>query len=423
MPDHQHHDHHHHDHSGHSHRQTKRPVTGLSQRDIQPRGNASAQIQLESEESSSTFGKIVDSLWDWAFGEYWWVQFKLSSTENRQRMALEAWKESELQGYIDALSEEEMLRADEYRNELGEVLDYLQQFEMMSAAGMTWEQMATAQKDWMLEQAREKAKAAAGDSDIDDAKILEAQQAAVADQSYNTTADPEDTSWASFSPQEKRRWHQRAAAAITKFVGWASSNHPELDIKASEIKPALQECEEEVAVAYVYDGICYISMTCVEAIERDPAYALSTIQHELRGHPEFDTGFSLGMELYDASAAQMDGYTQPEDGSDARYAEWSRYNYYGSEIAALMREEAYWNGSRDLNGDGEIAFDEENPLGSPLDLLGMLLGDMGSNWKPELLEAYLKSMVRRFQADPRIRPNAVQVFTAECQQVLGINPQ
>lgn len=52
-------------------------------------------------------------------------------------MALESWTDGTLREKIDALETDEQVQSGLYRDELGEVLDYLQQFEMMSAANMT----------------------------------------------------------------------------------------------------------------------------------------------------------------------------------------------------------------------------------------------------------------------------------------------
>jgi len=428
---------HNHNHDGHegAHRSSVRPVTGLDNSDLQPRGNDAQQDALSrSEDWCPDYVQeacdIGMDVWEWAFGEDWWAAFKTANTTGRQTKALEAWQANTLLDHIDELDAEQMVDPGQYRDELGEVLDYLQQFEMMKAAGMTWEQMATAQKDWMVAEATAAAKEARAESSTDseqspisDAEVIAAQQEAVADQTYNTNTPADETQWASFSPSQRTSWLRRADQAIEVFIAWARVNHPELNIQDGEIIEALEECEMEDAVAFVNNtGNCYISMTVVVAIERDPAYALSTIQHELRGHPEFDTGFNVGMALYDAAATDMPGYTQPADNSDERYAEWSRYEYYGSEIAALMREEAYWHYSRDIDGDGNIADNEVNPLGNPIHLLDMLLVDMKSNWEPAILQAYLTSMTKRFEADPRITDNAILAFEAACVANLGISP-
>ncbi len=369
--------------------------------------------------------ELLGDAWDWATGgeqPSWWEQYKGADEAARQSMALDAWRDGSLQGHIDALSERESVDPAQYRDELGEVLDYLQQFEMMAASGMTWEQMAERQRDWMVDEARRAAQEASGGQPVTDEQIREAHEDAVGDQTYNTQTPAGETEWDSFSPDEKARWRARAQAAITRVVEWAATAHPELAIRRDEIRPALRQCEEEDAVAYVVDGVCYISRDVVVAIERDPGYALSTIQHELRGHPEFDTGFNVGMELYDEAAGGMPGYSRPAEGSPERTDEWERYEYFGSEIGALMREQAYWEPSRDLNGDGQVEASEQNPLGDPLGLLDSLLRDMQSSWEPSILAAYVTSMHRRFVADPRVTDAAVAAFDDASTRILHITP-
>lgn len=404
-------------------------MAGLTASDVQPRGNAAAQEKLSTNgcpEWAESICQSADELWAWAFGDEhseWWSTYKSSTSgEPRQLMVFEAWQDTALQGHIDALSPDQTVDPSQFREELGEVLDYYQHLELMRASGMSWPDLAAAQRGWMTDISRSQAEADNGGVAVTDSQVQEAHAEQVGTQGYYSNTASEDTEWSRMTADEQAEWRARARSAIVLFIEWAHREHPGLRLSSGEIKPALKLCEELNAVAFVEDGICHISREVVVAIERDPAYALSTIQHELRGHPEFGSGFSVGMALYDDASAEMPGYSRPAEGSASRTAEWARYDYLESEVGALLREHAFWVDSRDLDRDETIGPTEINPLGNPIVLLEALLGDMQGNWEPKILQAHLTALLRRFQSDPRIADSACVAFSDACVRTLGLTP-
>lgn len=411
-------------------------MTGRTQEELQPRGNAAAQQQLpQSQFGDSLFDFTPLGLgmhlgeqlanegmraWNDFVAQQWWVEYKAAAESHRAEMALQAWRDGVLTQHVRALSNEQAVDDAHFRDELGEVLDYLQQLEMMQAAGMTWEEMASTQGQHMLAEARAAAAAASPDSGpVSDADLQAAHQDSVADQDY---LGEEDTSWwDSLTPAMQARWNQRGADAIRAWVAHAQGAHPDMAVQASEIGVDIPGNSN--SVAYVDGrGKCWIGKTTIEAIERNPAYADSTIMHEIRGHPEFDTGFALSMELYDAAAPSLPGYTRPAQGSDERDDEWTRFEYFESEIGALMREESFWVDSQDLDGDGTIEASERNELGSPEDLLHDLLSNLAGQFAPQLQGPFVTGLARRFEADPRVTPAASELFARTCEQILGTRP-
>ena len=397
---------------GHQHPHPKRPQGGpgaeplrdLDPDRLQPAGNAAAVAEAEAEQDKE-FGDewyhytlLGAAMWATGAEELvedgaeslamhylnreWWDEYLAGDQRYRQAAVLGAWQDGEIQDHIDALTEEEMVDEHLFRDELGEVLDYIQQFETMKAAGMSFEDMAKVQAAHIDSENRARAEADKTDgSEITDADLQAAAEDNLDDQDY---LDDEDTSWwDGLSPQDQASWNSRGQTAITDFVAFAASEYPHLEVKASEIGVDIPGNSN--SVAYVDSaGKCFIGRETIVAIERNPAYATSTILHELRGHPEFDSGFSLSMELYEEAAPQTQGYTKPASGSDEEYNEWLRYEYFESEIGALMREESFWVGSPDLDGDGTIAENEENTLGAPVELLDDLLGNLAGQFAPSL---------------------------------------
>lgn len=408
-------------------------MTGLERDDLQPAGNAAAQEGLSEQSDPMTealwwlvpggdlmrrgLAAAADAFRDHEAGA-WWAAYAGAAETARQEMVRTAWQQGLLRSRIGALDEEEQVDPALYREELGEVLDYLQQLEMMRAAGQTWEEMASAQGAHMVQEARRRIQEQDPNAPPpSDAELQQAHEEAVGDQDYLAE---EDTSWwDGLTPGEQQAWITRGEEAVADFVAYAAREHAELDVQASEIGVDIPGNSN--SVAYVDgSGKCWIGKSTIVAIERNPAYATSTVMHELRGHPEFDTGFSLSMELYDAAAPSLPGYQRPAEGSDARYEEWLRYEYFESEIGALMREEAFWVDSQDLDGDGTIEADEHNTLGSPQALLDDLLTNLAGQFATELQGPFVIGLARRFEADPRVTAQASAMFAEACQRLLGV---
>src|SRR5205085_4576514 len=91
-------------------------------------------------------------------------------------------------------------------------------------------------------------------------------------------------------------------------------------------------------------NVVMVGRPFVRYVEANPAYALSTVFHELRGHPEYGTygaaGTEYGLTLYDRAAARMPGYVRPTGAG--RTSEIDAYAYPETEIYSLLREFTYF---------------------------------------------------------------------------------
>ncbi|MFH1468834.1 MAG: hypothetical protein ABIO70_30880 [Pseudomonadota bacterium] len=194
----------------------------------------------------------------------------------------------------------------------------------------------------------------------------------------------------------------------------ATGRAPELGLRADQLVLDFERCEELGALAYTQgDGLCHLSTIAVQAAEVDPAFMLSTVVHELAGHPEFDRGHSVSGYLFQLSMPHVPGYEAPAEGSPEAEEEYRRFYYFESEIGSLLREYGYWV---QQNEDGV-----DNPLDSPLEDLDDALDQLRGQWAPEIELPWFLGLSVRFQADPRITDEAHRAFLERLQAVLGMS--
>ncbi len=328
----------------------------------------------------------------------WFAVYRSKNPQDRISMAREEYNVGRLDDIISDLPLHQA--KEEYQDELGEVLDMYQDWETTSASEMTPDQLIQTQSDFMYESARQDAQEASGSNNPTATEIEEAHQDSVADQDY--IVEPDSLVWDALSQAERDQWTARGNAAINAVLDHMKTNHPELDYDRTDLVLAFRQVEAYGAVAYTDGKQCFLGMDFVTATEQDPAFAVSTIVHEMEGHPEFDSGYSVSFALYDLAAQRMPGYTRPAEGSEDREAEWDRYGYFESEIGALLRELPY---DRPTDSQGN-----ENPLGSSLPLLNNLLFNMSEGLAPELEQPMMEGLKNRFEVDPRISPETLVVF-------------
>jgi hypothetical protein len=162
---------------------------------------------------------------------------------------------------------------------------------------------------------------------------------------------------------------------------------------------------QTIAVGFEFVVIC----------EVNPAYALSTMEHELHGHPVFDiAGPNMAGSVYAAAAAQVPG---SPSGAET-------YEYYPSEIYSLLREIPLWvstspaDAARIVRTPGASkTIASLNP--DPRSLIAFHLRQMQTKWAPSLLEPLLRGFWRRVSADPGITPVALTEFSTVLTRVFG----
>jgi hypothetical protein len=335
----------------------------------------------------------------------WFALYKSKNNQDRLQMARDEYDQNKLDDIVRDLPLHQA--KEQYQDELGEVLDRYQEWEMTRLSGKTPAQNAQTQGDFMHQEALVAAQESTGQDNPTAQQIEDAHEESVADQDYIT--EPETLEWDAMTQTERDSWTARGNAAFDSVLAEMATTHPELRYTRADLVLAFRQVEAYGAVAYTDGTQCFVGMDFVIATELDPAFAISTIVHEMEGHPEFDSGYSVTMDLYDAGAARMPGYTQPADGSPERDEEWNRYGYFESEIGALLREIPYDKPQNEMGAD--------NPMGTTGDLLEMLLPNMVAGIAPELVQPLMEGLKNRFGIDPRITDAALAVFVAEVNRL------
>ncbi|RME27010.1 MAG: hypothetical protein D6798_05525 [Deltaproteobacteria bacterium] len=339
----------------------------------------------------------------------WWDAYRAESSKaRRQQLVFAECDAGRMQGRISALTRDQ--RHGAYRDAVQEALDFLQLHATLRASGTDEAAMAQRQAEYMTEEERRLAQQQ-GAGPTPTPQQIEQARAERNQQDYVVEPEQSRLRWPRLSPAEQQRWNARGAAARRVLAAHINRRYPQYPVTESQIIIDFAEVERLGAVAF-NDGQnhCTIGFDVVEAVELNPEFAVSTVVHELFGHNEFDRGFSVSERLFVEAVARQRG-VRVED-VQLTDDEWSRFNYFESEIASLVWE-----------FDLYIARDDQghvNPLGSPQALMVSLMRNLQSQWAPDLVRPLLSGLYTRFRADPDVSDAAARFFADNARQHLGI---
>jgi len=153
-------------------------------------------------------------------------------------------------------------------------------------------------------------------------------------------------------------------------------------------------------------NVCVVGRPFVRLVDANPAYVMSTVVHELHGHPEYGTygasGTEYGLELYDRAAALMPGYTQPT--GPGRTSEIDAYAYQETEIYSLLRSLSYHTAPSAAHASvQQFSVD-------PASTVSARIGIIKQQWTPVVAQALLRGLYQRLRHDPRITTAALNAF-------------
>jgi hypothetical protein len=280
----------------------------------------------------------------------------------------------------------------------------------VAAQGLSgMDEMARVQADFMHQRNVQAASAASGGAPPTASQVA-AQQAAQV--SANTIA-PQT---AVMTPaQETALDTDLNTVQIPAFVAWATANHPNLGIATAHFRAAAREIFDRgdgiVAMADSARGRPRVAVgeAFQQMVTANPAYALSTVVHELWGHNTFegvgrygDRGSSVGLDLYDQSARHMPGYRRPR--GDGRMSEIDNYGYHETEIYSLLREVPFYT----PNDPAHTHLDSMNYDPGPAiqDRLQMI----ASSFEPRAARAIARGLYVRIFNDPLITASAMAAY-------------
>ena len=237
-------------------------------------------------------------------------------------------------------------------------------------------------------------------------------------------AAPGKTRWEGLLKAEQAAWTKRAQDAVKKMAAHCVSAAPELGVTESTFEIAFEEVDSASLGAIATVGskpgkTVQVGFEFVVAVEMNPAYALSTVVHELVGHAGYDpSGVNYMGSIYQKAA----GLAAPGTVSDPQGYE--TYQYWPSEIYSLLKEIPYWTPvsaadvKKTVNVPGSTTtMDLINY--DPRGAIKGLLGDIKKRWDPSLHAALLRGFYQRLLADPSIQGKSALEFVRLVEVVFG----
>jgi hypothetical protein len=157
-------------------------------------------------------------------------------------------------------------------------------------------------------------------------------------------------------------------------------------------------------------------------VEMDPKYALSTVVHELYGHPGYDRGAdsNYGKALYLKSIAKLPATTVADRSGDQTYAYWP------SEIYSLVKEFHYFTPVTAADAAKSVALPGSTTSMTTINFaptggagVKRHLKTMQANWDATVLEGLLRGLYERFRHDPTIWGNSLAAYMTAVEDVFG----
>lgn len=344
-------------------------------------------------------------------------QFKKMSNSQRRKAFEDHYASGAISSLLKALPAEDAAGA--YRNEVRQLLRWIEEAETRTASGKSDKEMAELKATEMKAtvEAEAKAKKAASGSKAAPtaAEITKAQESEVA----KTSIAPAVTNrWDLLTPKKRVEKTKEGKKAIEDLVAHASKTNPELKLTTASFKLDFRGVDARGQGVLAMGGkgaknkaVAVVGFDFVTAVQVNPAYALSTVVHEVFGHPEYgEYGTEYDLSLYDKAAAKA-GFPKKAPGSKARTQELDAYAFQETEIYALMRELPYWTkvsaaDEKKSPGLTALNYDPRNGIRSAI-------GNLKEQWHGVgLAVSLLHGLYARLRNDPRLTKIALDAFVA-----------
>jgi Domain of unknown function (DUF4157) len=211
---------------------------------------------------------------------------------------------------------------------------------------------------------------------------------------------------------EEAMWTTKANAAVGVVVTYATAHHPELKLTAADINVDVKGVEARGAGVIAYGekkggkNVATVGRTFARYVEKNPAYAMSVIVHEIHGHPEYGvygaSGAEYGLELYDKSAKLMPGYTQPV--GKPRTKELDNFGYQETEIYSLLKSLTYHTPLAAADAGLQGVYVDPEPT------VRARIAIIKKEWEPKVAKALLRGLYMRFRNDPTLKKVELEAF-------------
>lgn len=343
-------------------------------------------------------------------------QFKKMSNAQRKKAFEGNYASGAISKLLKALPAEDAAGA--YRDEVRQLLRWIEEAETRLSSGKSDDEMAELKAKDMKAKAEadaKAAKAAAGSKAAPTAaEINKAQQATV----QETSVTPATTNrWDALTPRKRKEITKEGEQAIDDMVAHAAKTHPELKLTKASFKLDFWGVDDRGQGVLAMGGkvagkpVAVVGFDFVIAVKVNPAYALSTVVHEVFGHPEYAKyGTEYHLSLYD-KAVKKAGFPKKAEGSDARRIELDAYALQETEIYALMRELPFWtpvSAADETKSPGLTGLNYD-----PKDGITSAIGNIKTQWHDvKLAIPILHGLYARLRNDPRMAKVSLDAFVA-----------
>lgn len=285
----------------------------------------------------------------------------------------------------------------------------LQIAEVNRATGMTIDELAAEQREFLQQRAAEQG-----------TSVGESVGATVAAQGYG---GGEAKVWNQMDSTLRKDWYQRFRDVVATIEEVAPPDIQQIiataKSKGGGFAWAPRETEEMTAFAFTrHDWKLYCGLSFVRNAEIDPARVYANIAHEMGGHNYY--GDEIGFDI------QWEAMTDDERDAAERSGNsiYSTYAYPETEIFAELYEHRH---DSDANAT-DHAFDAD-ASGKPIKDHELRLHDVRrkleqikENFAPRAARGIVAGLARRVDIDPRILPETKEEFRHMVQHVFGFRP-
>lgn len=291
--------------------------------------------------------------------------------------------------------------------------------EVMRSTGMTMDELAGEQKEFLEKQAAKEGKSAG-----------EYVRDVIKTEGYG---GGEAEMWNKLDKAQKKKWHDRFNAAVKSIKSTAPDDVKQI-IKDAEAKgggfrwnPA--ETEQNGAFAYTSgDWALHCGTRWVEAAENDIAGVYGNIAHEMGGHNYYGDG--NGWDIQEKAIGKL-GAKEEKTAYSGKNHPYSAYGYMETEIFAELYEFTYATTGNptdtpfEVDASGkDLTPERKRPTKSGKEFrvgdVKYQLTRIKAAFAPKVAEAVVRGLWRRVQIDPRILDKAKELFVADVKGVLGI---
>lgn len=342
-------------------------------------------------------------------------QFRKMTKAQRKKAFEDNYASGAISKLLKAVSPEDA--AGDYRDEVRQLLRWIEEAETRASSGKSDDEMAElkgkdmkakAEADAKAAKAASGSKAAPTAADVDKAQQADVQETSV--------TPPITNRWDKLTPRKRIEMTKEGEKAIDDMVAYASKTHPELKLTKASFKLDFHGVDDRGQGVLAMGGegkkgkpVAVVGFDFVTAVKVKPAYALSTVVHEVFGHPEYGKyGTEYHLSLYD-KAVKKAGFKKKAEGTRARTIELDAYALQETEIYALMRELPFWTEVSPADETASPGLTELNY--NPRKGITSAIGNIKTQWHDvKLAIPILHGLYARLRNDPRIAKMSLDEF-------------